>query len=403
MDTVTDVRSRETTQTPGSKPRVVIIDDELGPRESMRMLLKQNYEVTTADRVEQGLAEVQRLHPDAVVMDIRMPGVDGIEGLRRIRKLDPAVSVIMLTGYGTLETARSAIRLGANDYLKKPFDTTEMLRVIADNVRRTEFNRRKSETERNLHNLNEVLMAELEDKRNMARLGQASRELAHDLQNPLMVVIGSVELLSSELRKVEASLYSSDRSDQAMEYITVIEQSLARCTELLNVWRNLGKGNELELSVCHLHSMLENLALEARAMARERDVRFDFEADGVRGVDVLVDKVQFPRTLMNLIGNGLDALPPENGVIGLKAEVKDGQVILRISDNGHGIPRDKQQKVFEPYFTTKEEGKGTGLGLFIARRIAERHGGSIELESEPGKGTTFTLQVPRYDAETAGD
>ncbi|MDA3873578.1 MAG: response regulator, partial [Kiritimatiellae bacterium] len=229
------------------KPRVLIIDDELGPRESMRILLKRDYEVRCEDRVEKGIDALTAFRPDAVVMDIRMPGVDGIEGLRRIRALDENVSVIMLTGYGSLETARSAIRLGANDYLKKPFDTVEMLKVVSDNVRRSEFTRRKFEMERNLHNLTESLMAELEEKRKMAKLGQASRELAHDLSSPLTVVISSVELLSQELQNLESKLRSSDKSESAMEYIEVIENGLDRCIDLLGVLRNLEKNNDLEL------------------------------------------------------------------------------------------------------------------------------------------------------------
>lgn len=379
------------------KPTVLIIDDEMGPRESMRMLLKPQYEVVCADGVEKGLAELQRAKPDAVVMDIRMPGVDGIEGLRRIRKLDSNVAVIMLTGYGTLDTARSAIQLGANDYVKKPFDTKEMLKVVADNIRRTDFNRHITETERNLRNMNEVLMAELEQKRGLAKLGQASRELAHDLQNPLTIVVGSVELLASELKKAESSLYDADDpegGDQAREYISVIEQSLTRCTKLLNVWRNLGRGDDLDLTPRDLGELLEKLHIEAKAMARNRQVAFNFETRDLEHTEVLVDAVQFPRTLMNLIGNALDALPPENGMVSLEAEKDGKRVRILIRDNGHGIPEDLLQKIFEPYFTTKQEGKGTGLGLFIARRIVDRHGGKIEVESHPGIGTTFSILLP---------
>src|SRR5450759_5628279 len=109
-----------------SMPRVLVIDDEMGPRESLRILLKVECEVLCAPSVEEGLRLFRASPPDLVIMDIRMPDRNGIEGLREIRKLDPLVSVIMLTGYGALETAQEALRLGANDYLKKPFDTGDM-------------------------------------------------------------------------------------------------------------------------------------------------------------------------------------------------------------------------------------------------------------------------------------
>ncbi|HUE40807.1 MAG TPA: response regulator, partial [Chthoniobacterales bacterium] len=97
-------------------PQILVIDDEMGPRESLRMLLKPNYQVHTADCVEAGIKLLKEKNPDTIVMDIRMPGVSGIEGLRQIREIDPHLSVIMLTGFGALDTAKEALRLGANDY-----------------------------------------------------------------------------------------------------------------------------------------------------------------------------------------------------------------------------------------------------------------------------------------------
>src|SRR6478736_9957936 len=120
-------------------PQVLVIDDEMGPRESLRMLLKPNYQVQTADCVEGGLKLLKEKQPDTIVMDIRMPGMTGIEGLRKIREIDPHLSVIMLTGFGALETAKEAVRLGANDYISKPFDAGEMratLRLMTSRISR---------------------------------------------------------------------------------------------------------------------------------------------------------------------------------------------------------------------------------------------------------------------------
>jgi signal transduction histidine kinase len=269
-----------------------------------------------------------------------------------------------------------------------------MLRVIADNVRRTEFNRRKVDTERNLHNLNETLMAELEEKRRMAKLGQASRELAHDLSNPLTVVISSVDLLSSELKKLESSLRSSDQSESAMEYITVIEEGLDRCTQLLGVWRNLEKNNDLELKACDMADFFQKVRREAEALIGSRDIRLTFEVDSLHQVEIQADPVQLHRTVINLLGNAFDAVSPSSGEVNVRAIRRHSGISLRISDNGPGIPAALAEKVFEPYFTTKAEGKGTGLGLYISRRIVERHGGSLELESTPGAGAMFVMELP---------
>jgi len=119
------------------QPQILVIDDEIGPRESLRMLLKPTYRVHTADCVEVGLKLLKEKLPDTIVMDIRMPGMTGIEGLRKIREIDPHLSVIMLTGFGALDTAKEALRLGANDYISKPVDAHEMQEVIGRSVERT--------------------------------------------------------------------------------------------------------------------------------------------------------------------------------------------------------------------------------------------------------------------------
>src|SRR5229473_5293643 len=138
-------------------PQVLVIDDEIGPRESLRMLLKPDYNVHTADCVDAGIKLLQEKQPDTVVMDIRMPGATGIEGLRKIREIDPHLSVIMLTGFGALETAQEALRLGANDYISKPFDAREMQEVIGRNVERTRAHRKSVEAAQEISELNQRL------------------------------------------------------------------------------------------------------------------------------------------------------------------------------------------------------------------------------------------------------
>src|SRR4029434_8615112 len=184
-------------------PQVLVIDDEMGPRESLRMLLKPSYQVHTADSVEIGLKLLSEKKPDAIVMDIRMPGMTGIEGLRRIRHIDAHLSVIMLTGFGALETAKEALRLGANDYISKPFDAREMREVISRNVERTRLHRTSESAAGEIKELNNRLLQELAQKERLASLGQASAEFVHDIGNPLTIVWGYVQLLAKKLEESE--------------------------------------------------------------------------------------------------------------------------------------------------------------------------------------------------------
>src|SRR5947199_9352034 len=157
-------------------PQVVIIDDEMGPRESLRMLLKPNYQVHTAENVEAGLQLVREQHPDVVISDIRMPGTSGIDGLRKIREIDPHVAVIMLTGFGALDTAKEALRLGSNDYISKPFDAHEMQQVINRNVERTRAQRTSENAAAEVKELNNRLLQQLARKERRAASWQASAE-----------------------------------------------------------------------------------------------------------------------------------------------------------------------------------------------------------------------------------
>lgn len=207
--------------------KVLVIDDEAGPRESLRMVLKPDYEVLLADHVDRGMELLRDHQPDVVVMDIRMPGKSGIEGLRELRRIDSQVSVIMLTGYGALETAQEAIRLGANDYLKKPFDIAQILETIERNANRTRLERRKLKALEELQSLNSRLNEEVMAKSHLASVGEASAEFAHDLRNPLMVVMGYCDLLFDQIRRVQSE--RNGTGQDTLEYIHMIEDNVKRC------------------------------------------------------------------------------------------------------------------------------------------------------------------------------
>ncbi|MCC5847762.1 MAG: hybrid sensor histidine kinase/response regulator [Verrucomicrobia bacterium] len=376
-------------------PKILVIDDEIGTRESLKILLNKSNEVFCADSVPNGLDFLKAQHPDAVVMDIRMPGVDGIQGLRDLREIDPIVSVIMLTGYGTLETAREAIRLGANDYLKKPFDVVEMKEVIENNVRRTDFLRRRELAAKNILDLNARLLKERREKKNFIELGMASEELAHDLRSPLSVVMGCAELLANEIEAMQDILVIPDQSEQALAYLNVIEQSVKRCGELLDVWRTLGARTRIKMKACTLDALLQPFRNEAALLANPLGKRLEFnmQCDGLTVVNA--NETQFHRILMNLLNNALDAIREEpGGVISFTVRAEDKWVMMSMKDNGTGISPDHIQRIFDPDFTTKADGEGTGLGLYITRRLLQKHHGQISVTSEFGQGTEFTLKIP---------
>ena len=218
------------------KGKVLVIDDERGPRESLRMVLKYDYEIFLADRVAGGVELLREKQPDLIIMDIRMPEKNGIEGLQEIRDIDPYVSIVMLTGYGDLETAQQAIRFGANDYLQKPFDTDEIQAVVKKYVDRSRLNSRKKQAQEELQKMTQSLSREVGKTNKLTSLGAASTELVHDLRNPLTIIRGYLDLLNYELKEKQEST-----SAEMNEYLDQIERNVVRCAELVESWRALGR------------------------------------------------------------------------------------------------------------------------------------------------------------------
>lgn len=369
--------------------RILVIDDELGPRESLRILLKPEYEVMCAGTVKQGLELMERHPPDCVISDIRMPGMSGIEGLAEIRARDPDVAVIMLTGYGALETAQEALRLGANDYMKKPFDAEEMRVAVQRQIARTALNRRRVRMEAEVAELKRRLAVPSHRAERMAALGEASAELVHDLRNPLTVVQGYVQLLMQELDRTE----KQDTGD----CLTEIEKGVRRCRELLDAWQDLGRPMTRCQQAVQLDVLLSETVGSQRRLVEGGRGALELFMEEPAGV-VMGDGVQLGRALRNVVSNAVDALGAAEGHVHVSLRRIEGSLQITVTDNGCGIAPEHLERIFEPYFTTKGPERGTGLGLFITRKIIEDHGGSIKIHSRPGSGTTAEIVLPAAQA-----
>ncbi len=372
------------------QPRILIIDDEIGPRESLRMLLKTDYQVFTADSVEAGLNLLKEKNPDTIVMDIRMPGITGIEGLRKIREIDPDVSVIMLTGFGALDTAKEALRLGANDYLSKPFDASEMRSVISRYVDRTRLQRQSLNAAAEIKELNNRLLQELAQKERLASLGQASAEFVHDLGNPLTIVWGYVQMLAKRLEKSEGG---ADKAGSPLNELNIIEEKVRTCRELLTMWSSYGSADSVRHKTISVSSIVRDVISGADAVAEQSGV--SLKANICDDPCTLFgDPLQIKRAMQNVIVNAVQACSDKHGTVTVTCTRKDFYVDLVVEDNGAGITPAQMQKIFEPYFTTKQTKSGTGLGLYITKKVVEDHHGSIKVDSTPDVGTTFVIRLP---------
>jgi len=325
-------------------------------------------------------------------MDIRMPGRSGIDGLREIRAIDPYVSVIMLTGFGTLETAQEALRLGASDYLKKPFDIQEMRSVVERYIERTRLARKRSEAIETLRELNARLQEELAQKDDLASLGEASSAFVHDLRNPLFVVCGYVELLMSRLEQLAIG---PEDSREVLHYMDIIARNASRCREMTQTWRNAVRADPSRMKPCRIAELAADIQGSSDPLLRPCGGTLRIVA-GPGDVQVRADGVQLYRAMQNLVGNAIQALPPNGGVVELRWRVESGTVVIEVEDNGNGISDTVLPMLFEAGRTTKSESGGMGLGLFVTRRIIEGHGGTITLANRPppAKGAVATVRLP---------
>ena len=374
-----------------ARAKVLIVDDDYGPRESLRILLKYDYDVAVANSVVDGVEILKRDQIDTVIMDNRMPGRTGMEGLGDMRLIDENVSIIMLTGYGTLETACEAFRNQATDFMTKPPDTDAMLEAVAKNVALTRAKRSKFSVARELAELNLNLSTELSAARPMAKLGQHSDEIIHDMGNPLTILTCCIELLQTKVNEMRPE--AGSQMMEALGYIQMIKKSVQHCCSLSDAWRqvrdDIAQNRETVGAATLMHEIVESL----QPTSAISDVVLKVDLDGLpNDACIDVDTMQMRRVIHNLVVNAIHATAPGTGEVIVRGTASGPLFEVTVSDNGVGIPADRLPVIFDAYYTTKPT--GTGLGLAISKRIAEEHGGSLTAASEVGRGSTFTVRLP---------
>lgn len=367
------------------KPAVLVVDDEYGPRESIAFSLGKEYEVETADRGKAALAKLGTRQFSAVVLDIRMPEMDGIRTLEELRKIDPHVSVIMLTGYGTLQTAQQAMLAGANQYLRKPPDIIELQEAVRNQTQATRLRRAQASLAAEALEMNAALKREIEQNEPQIWKARASVELVHDLNNPLTVVIGYASLLAEESR-IWAQR-DREAAGKLSEYAVLVEKAAEYCHHLAENWRASAKQTTLFAPLD-----LVRLVQEVRQVIFFGNVAIRCEGEAsawVRG-----SRFELMRVLQNLVKNSLDAGATQVTVTLARRET---QIEMAVADNGAGMDSERLKRALQGGFTSKSN--GTGLGLSICRHLAGTHGATFSVASEPGRGTTARLSFPAVPAE----
>jgi len=364
--------------------RILVVDDEYGPRESIAFTLSTEFSVETAERAHEALAKLKERSFDVIVLDIRMPEMDGIRALEELRKIDPYVSVIILTGFGTLMTAQQAMVGGANQYMRKPPDVTELIEAVRKQAEATIVRRSQAKMTRDAIEMNTALKHEIELNEPQIWQARASVELVHDLNNPLTVVIGYAALLADEARTM--AINDQVLGQKLLDYASMVEKAAEYCHHLSENWRQTSK------------KITEFSRLDMVQVVHEvRQVIFfgntSIQCSGLTTAFVRGSKFELMRVFQNLLKNSLEAGASRVTVTFAQA----GELVdVTVSDNGSGMDPARVRRVLQGGFSSKEN--GTGLGLSICRHLIGSHGGTFNLESTPGKGVTARMTFPSAPA-----
>jgi two-component system, sensor histidine kinase len=349
---------------------LLIIDDERGPTESLRMIFKPSYHVYTAARADQALSILQTTPIDVITLDLRMPGMPGIELLERIKEHDPDIEVIIVTGYAALDTAIRGLRHRVFDYITKPFDVPH----IADLVRRAVGRRRAS---LRMRNMKEDFLA----------------NLSHELRTPLSAIIGYGAILTEELRNT----VSPDQRS-ALDRIQANSQELLNLIEGVLLLNSLDAG-EVALSVrpFDIRETVGRVADRYRSVAAEKGLMLNIELVA-HDLFALSDEEKVERILTALLDNAVKFTLRGSVTITVRPAPLPGALEIEVADTGIGMEREEVtqalQGLAQSDSSSRRRYRGLGLGLRIATRLVEFLGGDLRIRSAVGSGTQCIVTVP---------
>jgi signal transduction histidine kinase len=336
------------------------------------MLLKDYHDVTLAVDVPSAQSVLDRQPIDLVITDIRMPRQTGIELLRWIKSHHPDVEVIILTGYGELDTAMSAVECGALAYVVKPFDTRVMLRHIEDGLRK-----REKEIER--RRMEELAL----EANRFETLGRFVSGMLHDLGTPLAVINGQIE-----------SILSQPSESDGEERLRVMHGQITLCADIVRSAMNFLRHETQRFSILDVNDVAEACLSITAPLLKKCGVTVRREM--AQNIPICEgDFVLMRQAVLNLITNACQAMEKQGGVreilVGTWRE--PDQVCVAIADTGPGIPPENRPRIFETFFSTKGD-KGTGLGLAAVKNIMRRHRGDVLFKESASGGAEFILKFP---------
>ena len=371
-----------------NKIRLLLVDDEDGFREAIaRRLGKRGIATLQAASGEACLELLANTPMDVVVLDVRMPGMNGLETLKAIKKRCDSTQVILLTGNVAVADGIEGIKSGAFDYLTKPVEIDHLFNKINqayDMIQLEEEKRQQQE-------YRDRLEKKMVDTERLAALGTMSTGIAHEINNPLAIINEAAGFMKQILDAPD--MVTLPQREGLLMALGKIETSIKRASRITQqLLGHVKKQGPRFACVDMTLLVLETLALLKGEM-KHKQVNIQWKTPQ-KEYKLISDAYQIRQVLVNLVSNAIHALHP-NGTISLSIHETPVFTVFGIEDDGVGILPEHLGKIFDPFFTTKSFDQGTGLGLFVVHKIVTGLGGEIDVESQPGKGTGFIIKLPR--------
>ena len=358
------------------KDQVLVVDDIFDNLMVIESILEdEGYEIILEEDSKKALSLVEDSPPDIILLDVMMPDLDGYEFTRQIRKNSslPFIPILLITAHSRSDVVEG-LDAGADDFIRKPVDADELQARVRSLLR---------------------LKHSIDERDHMANLRQdfVSR-FTHDLRIPLVASNRILKLLGEgnfcqvtpELKEIVDSMIGSN--DDLLEMVN----------SLLEVYRHEAGCKTFNFTDCDITSLTREVVQQLAPLAQEKGLILSFDLEETSSQEaenqrlVVGDRIELRRVLTNIIGNAIKFT--NQGSVDVSLRCVDNLINIAIQDTGSGIPIQEQQVLFERFRTGKKKGSGSGLGLYLSKRIIEEHHGYIQVSSEAGKGSTFTVCIP---------
>lgn len=370
---------------------VIIVDDESGIRVVLSITLSDmGYVVHSAETGEQALELFRNTHPAIILTDIKMPGMGGIELLQAVKRENPDVEVIMMTGHGDMDLAVRSLKYEATDFVTKPISDEALEVALKRAWDRIAIRKQIRDHTENLEQLVLEKTRKLIEAERLAAVGEAIAGISHSIKNIAGGLKGGAFVLEKGIE-----LHNDQYLYQGW---SMVKGNVEKIASLSMDLLNYGKSSEIHCRIFDPNHPAREIVDLMTPLAEASGVRLDAVLSNSLQ-SVCLDPDAIHQCLNNLIANAIDACveksPPDNikTVILRTLRVAGWGVEYQVEDNGCGMDEDTRRKLFQGFFSTKGS-KGTGIGLMTTKKIVEKHHGDILVKSTLGNGTMFIMRLP---------